>query len=189
MKRKQIILIGTLLVILCCGAFIFLLREPEDQEPILSFLGCTNEHYAAFKLENPSGSSIVYYTGLPQVKSNGVWAHVRMDSSGGSLGERSSMTFSVEAPVKACEWRVPVFWRKQVDKPRFNLKGTLQVNATKFRMWWSNRRGNSLPSVKPLKNIVDVKAVFSPLVVGVKPSPKKDTPETGVSTDPPSQHP
>ncbi len=151
MKRTHIVLLGIvgLLVAATLGAVFISTRDTAKLD--VSYYGGTNQHKIAFTISNGSRAAVVYWVGLPQVNTNGVWPRPHITANDGELPAPTILapggkaTVVVAQPSNGGQWRLPVFW--QVQGEGMGVGGIIRYNLRVLKGWWRVRRYNAFPGI------------------------------------------
>jgi len=151
MKRRIIILASAICALGLVGAFA--LRDPASGAKVtISFVGYTNASSGLFRLDNESRSTICYWVGVPQMRTDGVWPSPHFGTNDGiwtlpaEVAGGMASTFAVEVLAGKKDWRVPVVW--YVKGKETTVLGMLKFNYRVFRWWWPQRRQTPYPGFR-----------------------------------------
>jgi hypothetical protein len=123
---------------MCLVIASFLAWQPGARLPLgvsLSLVAATNSLATSasriYVVSNCFPRRILYRSGLPQAKSNGVWpSEVTLGPAMGFLNPGQSATFAVTALTNGGSWRLPVIWGRY-------SRGA--EHWFEFRQWVANR--------------------------------------------------
>ena len=113
--------------------FVWLPLPRPDGGISITAVGVTNDsvrgRLSVFAITNQSNSTIGYWVGSPQTRSDDDWSKlaVPMGASDLFLQPHQIRTFLVDTPSSGSTWRVPVFWF-YTPTGLARVRGTLRYN-------------------------------------------------------------
>jgi len=117
-RGKRILVVGGCVVSLFVSlvAIVLFTGKGVRTPPAITFAGFTNaggqNTAAIFSIKNPYARPVSFFPLEPQVRASGDWASIALPTGGQArkLGPEGEANFTVNVPVDASAWRVPVLW-------------------------------------------------------------------------------